>query len=112
MVLFNTKIHVSRIINLKYYDQFTDVVFYNLESFPKNLKILTFEKGFNQPLENKLLHLKITHLIFSCEFNQYICDCLPTTIIYLHFGNYYDKGFYYLYLPPNLLYLNLGNNLK
>jgi hypothetical protein len=73
--------------------------------WPYNLKTLSFDNTFNQPLS--VLPCALTHLIFGENFNQPIL-LLPSTLTMLVFGKNFNQ--WITTLPSSLTYLAFGQD--
>jgi len=107
--MYCEKIHINRITNLSYFDNFEYVVTHGMElKCPKHVKHiyydacmfsfiiphenlhslthLTFGEYYNGPIDK--IPLTITHLSFGRRFNQPINDLSPTVKEIIIFKNY------------------------
>ena len=111
-LLLNNRVSYDKIVNIKYFDNFTNIYFPNEDIdnlvLPKNIKRLTFGPYFNQLIQNipnSVTHLtfgicfnkpienipnSVTHLIFGCNFNQLIQN-IPNLVTHLTFGHSFDQ---------------------
>jgi len=81
--MYCDEIHIDKIINLSYFDNFECIRISNRKNkYPKNVKHIYFKaySRFLPPL--------VTHLEFFYEFNLPIV--IPSTVIHLTFGEYFN----------------------
>src|ERR1041384_4274010 len=67
-LLFNDPIDKSKIMNLSYYNRFTNILSGNTINFPLCITKLTFHKYFNQDIKNAIPSRSVTHLTFGDHF--------------------------------------------
>src|SRR6476620_2856327 len=91
-LLFNDPINKSKIMNLFYYNRFTNILSdQNTINFPLCITKLTFDKYFNQNIKG-VIPSSVTHLTFGRDFNQNIRDAIPSrSVTHLTFGYYFNQ---------------------
>lgn len=82
-VLFHTQIYISRIIDLPYYNNFTniylDYIFEHQPKLPSSITNLTFAYQFYDNMEN-YIPSSVTHLNFGHTYNDSIKNVIPLSV--------------------------------
>ncbi len=128
-IFFNESISMKKIMNIWYFDRFTNIITNPVDIYPKCILRLEFGYNFNSDIKNCILP-NVTHLNFGTYFNQDIKDCIPPSITHLTFGYYFNQdikdcihlsikhlnfGYYFNQdikdnIPPNITHLIFGWN--
>ena len=125
--VFNSKYNVldDKIVFTPYFNQPLNKYVELISMFNQ----LEFGYRFNHPIDNFLLNLNLTHLVFGDCFNQQVSRMLPDSLIYLEFGldfnqsvNNLPSNLTHLKFSwdfsqqidnlPNIVYLSVSNNLS
>lgn len=93
-----SNIHVTSGIYLNNYPDF---------SFPKNMRKIAFNDGFNQSIKG-ILSFGVTHITFGFMFRERIHGCIPSSVTHLSFGRYF-RGHLYKTIPTSVTHLVLGH---
>jgi hypothetical protein len=81
----------------------------NVNNLPNKLTHLVFSNDFNQLIGKYILPNTITHLTFGNDFNQPIVDyVLPNTLTHLTFGNNFNQLIGEYVLPNSITHLTFG----
>ena len=79
-ILFLTKMFAKDIINLSYFNRFSNVIMSDTKEFlPKHVTHLTFSERFNQAI-NGCIPKSVKNLTFGYGFNQSI-DSMPNSVV-------------------------------
>jgi hypothetical protein len=84
-ILFTDQVDITKIINLKIYNKFTNIICDKIYSFPIHIKKITFDTYFNEQIKECIPN-SVTHLTFGYKFNQKIKDSILNSIRHLTFG--------------------------
>lgn len=104
---FDTEMYIFDIMELPYFDRFSDVVVRDTESpIPKCVTHLTFTFGFNKKI-GSCLPATVTRLTFSNNFNQLIKGAVPKSVTHLTFGHCYRSPVID-YIPESVTHLKFG----
>jgi hypothetical protein len=107
-VVFRKKIYLDKILDVSYFDRFTDIIITKrFDRLPKNTKLITFDDNFNEPINDLIFPPSVINLKFGKLFNQTIDNCIPLTIKYLTFGRDFNIPIKYM-LPGSIIYLAFG----
>ena len=106
-VFFNDQIQIKKIINIWYFDRFTNIITDQLDVYPKCISHLTFGHRFDKNI-NGCIPPSTTHLTFGSWFDHDIDGCIPPSTTHLTFGSWFDhdiKGC----VPPSVTHLTFGS---
>uniref|UniRef100_A0A6C0C7S5 FNIP repeat-containing protein n=1 Tax=viral metagenome TaxID=1070528 RepID=A0A6C0C7S5_9ZZZZ len=132
-VKYVNKIHVYRIMNVSYFDnfeyvkisQYNDICPKNTRHvqfcvyssfcrnkicFPEKMTHLTFDDNFDSPI-NFTIPSTVTHLTFGRKFNQKLKHMIPLSVSDLKFTRLSNKETGNI-LPESITHLTLGENFS
>ena len=109
IIFFNDQICQSKIINLFYYNQFTNILTNNTINYPHSMIKLTFTNKFNQGIKG--IPLRVTHLTFGWYFNQDIKGAIPSNVTHLHFDYCFNQDIKGA-IPLSVTHLTFGQNFN
>ena len=81
-IYFKQIININKVINSRWFNQFTNLEVNNTDKFPSALSHITFNFRFSGNTDNIP---SITHLTFGAKFNKPVNN-LPHSITHLTFG--------------------------
>jgi len=116
--MYYDKIHLTKIINLPFFDNFKSVEISGASKLPKNVKHVYFLARFNDT-PSSVTHLtflngtidkyyippSVMYLTFGSDFDQAIKD-IPESITHLTFGTRFDSSI--KYIPASVTHLTFG----
>jgi hypothetical protein len=106
--IFRKKVDLHQILQLSYFDQFTNVIVgERFDKLPKNTKLVTFSDYFNKSINGLNFPPNIIGIKFGRCFDSNIDDCIPSTIKYLTFGKNFDCPINKK-LPDNIIHVVFG----
>jgi len=107
---FNDQAMHYRVVNLSYFDRFTNMYICGKVMLPKNIKRITFGILFDESIVG-YIPSTVTHLLFSCGFNKPIKNSIPASVTHIRFASDFDQPIEEC-IPESATHIQFGRNFN